>query len=925
MVNIQSDFSKVKITSKKFIGRKEELGEISKLLKESVDGKGNLVLIEGEAGIGKTRLIYELVERKGNEYNIHFLRGRCQFHQGLDPYSPFIEALRNWFGITESDTDHEEEDKIGHIIRAASPELIGIVPLIRGFLSAGTSIYGSYLFKGSNIEKSFETFKELVAQNKTGLLITREPPDIIRDQYDLGNTDIYWLTRSSADIPTLDPSKIEKLRWIIKDFVSKNKNSVVLIDGLEYLILQNNFNNVLKFVELLKDEIALNDSLLLLPINPATLESREIALLERYMRVISSDTREYTLSQTPESIDVRMPKNIEKSYPLRAIDMDYLAEKNKMFKAILQLFDNITSQKPLLLFLDDLHWADYSSIQLLEYLIQNMISNKILIVGCYRPEDIPEGENLIQNMMNDLKKQNLQDRLYEQELGRLKRAETNKLVRNIFDDYVPEKFLNLIYKNSEGNPLYAEEIIKSLIEDELIDTVDKNWYETLDYNQIEIPNSINEVVQMRLNRVTKGNELIDQVLRYSSIIGSRFNFDVLLESLKFDEELLLDQIERLMNANIIHEISDDQYKFDHTLIREVINSQLSARRKKIMHAKIGNSIEELHKNNLKDYYVKLAYHFSKGGVIDKAVHYSIMEGEVAKELCAYDEAIFHYRSALEILEDNPEMTIPQDQLINLHINLGDLSIILGAWSDAKNYLEKSLEICKEFGYDQMKVESTSKLDEIEEKKQKWSLAIHKIQEVMNLKLDEKQTNILLVTIDPKYVIRANISLITILLKENLKGIYICINHPSYLVDKILRTHEIPTQNLSYLDFISPLAGIAGSISSVPETVENVLGIDKAFSMGSLLDAMNIEPEEFFKQTYFDLKNVDFIMVDNISNLITYAPSEKLRQFVENFSQIIKKLTSVYGIVIMDNTTDPEVQKVIEPYFDKSVSIKEEWL
>jgi len=913
------EFSKIKITSKEFFGRGDELEQIVQIINNCKEGNCNFLLLEGEAGIGKTRLITELVSRHGEKLDIQYLRGRCKFHQGLDPYSPFIEALRNWFGITELDTDSDEKDKIGHTIRTASPELIGIVPLIRGFLSAGTTIYGSYLFKGSNIEKSFKTLKELALQGKKGLCITREHPDAIKEQYELGNTDIYWLTRNRVDIPSLDPSQIEKLRWIIKDFVSENKNSVVLIDGLEYLIIQNNFNSVLKFVELLKDDIALNDAILILPIDPNTMEPRELALLERYMRVISSDIREYAYSGKLDDLNLTFTDCFEKNYPLRPIDMDYIAEKDKMFKAILQLFNNITSRKPLVLFLDDLHWADYSSIQLLQFIFQNSLNNKILIVGAYRPEDIPEGEELINNLVADLKKQNLQDNIHKFELDRLPRKDISKLIKNIFDDKVPEKFITLIFQKSEGNPLYAEEILKSLLEDKIIDIDDKSWYQDIDYSEIVIPNSINEVIQNRLNRATKGDERIDQVLKHSSIIGSIFNFNILREALKLEEEVLLDQLERLIKANIIHEINVDEYKFDHTLIREVIYNNLGARRRKILHAKIGYSIESTYKNNLKEYFAQLANHFSKGGITDKAIYYSIKEGEVAKELCAYDEALFHYRSALELYTENASLEVDQDQLINLHMNLGDLSVILGAWNDAKKYLEKSLEICKEFGYDQMKVESSSKLGQIKVKKEKWSLAIKKMEEVLDLKLDEKPTNLLLVTINPKYIIRANISLINILLKENLKGIYICINHPSYLVDKLLRTHQIPTENLSYLDFITPVAG------PLPETSESILDMDKVFSMGTPIDAMNADAEEIFKKINIEPANTDFIMVDNISNLITYGTQEKIIQFIQNLTKVIKKFTLVYGIIIMDEKTDKNIRQLIDPYFDNSVFIKDEWL
>ena len=120
--------------------------------------------------------------------------------------------------------------------------------MIRGFLSAGTPLYGSYLFKGSDVEKCFRAFKELVSEKKSGLFITRLHPEEIMEQYELENTEILWLTKSTTDKSSFDPSQIEKLRWTIKNYVAGHKNSVVLLDGLEYLILQNNFDNVLNLI-----------------------------------------------------------------------------------------------------------------------------------------------------------------------------------------------------------------------------------------------------------------------------------------------------------------------------------------------------------------------------------------------------------------------------------------------------------------------------------------------------------------------------------------------------------------------------------------------------------------------------------------------------------------------------------------------------
>ena len=920
------EHSKLKITSKDFIGRQNEIQDILNLLTKTGGGLGNFLLIEGESGVGKTRLINELVNQvdQAKSQDISFLHGKCKYHQGLDPYSPFIEALRTWFGISEQTSSLKDKDefkeKIGQHIRTVSPELISIIPLIRGFLSAGTSLYGSYLFKGSNIDKSFKTYTELIHEKKCGLFITRAHPDEMREQYNLINSEIYWLTKSTTDLPSLDPSQIEKIRWMIKDFVAEHKNCVVLLDGLEYLILQNNFENVLKFVELLKDDIALNDAVLILPIDPATLEDRQMALLERYMRVIISDKKDYSISKKfSAQIDSSILNSVQQERAISSFELDYEAEKDKMFEAILELLKNISLKKTLILFLDDLHWADRSSIQLLQYLFQNTVDNRILIIGCYRPEDIPDGSNNIQNLVENIKRLKLEDRLNIIVLDRLGKTETFLVVKNILNEDVPVNILNLIYKKTEGNPLYIEEIIKSLLESNIIDLDTKEWYTKFDETQIKIPNSISEVIKMRINRVVKGNDLIDQILKFTAVLGSSFNFEVLLESMKLHEELLLDNIENLIRVNIFNEVDEDRYKFDHTLIREVIYSNLGSRRKKILHARVGYSIENLFKDNLEDHYAELAHHFSYGGIIDKAIKYSIKEGEVSKELCAYDEALIHYRTALDMINSENSSILDKNQLINLYLNLGDLSLVLGAWGQAKEYFEKSLKFSKESGDDLKRVESRSKLGQIEIKRERWSLAINKLEEVLNFKLDEKKQSISLVAIKPKYIMRANISMIEILLKENLKGIYICINHPSHMIDRLLRTHKIPTQNIMYLDFITPMTG------RLFDKAENAYIMDKEFSLDRLLYLMDENQQS--NEEFIDLKlnNIDFIMVDNISNLITYTNQKKLEGFIVDLIDIIKKLTIVYGIVLIDNQTDPLIQDAIEKYFDNTITIKEEWL
>jgi hypothetical protein len=222
------------------------------------------------------------------------------------------------------------------------------------------------------------------------------------------------------------------------------------------------------------------------------------------------------------------------------------------------------------------------------------------------------------------------------------------------------------------------------------------------------------------------------------------------------------------------------------------------------------------------------------------------------------------------------------------------------------------------------MESHSKLEQIEDKKQRWLLAIDKLEEVLNLELDKKSQNNLLITIKPKFVIRANISIIKILLKANLKGIYICINHPSELINKLLKTHNVTTQNLIFLDFFTSITGVPMECS------ENVFVIDKAFSLERILEAVKSDYDikcnnQVTTKTEFNMQNFDFIMVDNISSLATYTTQDRISNFIQDLINIIKKRSAVYGIVIIENETEPNIHETIAPFFDKTVSIKEEWV
>lgn len=145
-----------------------------------------------------------------------------------------------------------------------------------------------YFLKGSLPEKSLRIFRDLVVHGVHGLCITRIHPPRMRDMLKLEKTPILWLTREKDYTESINPVDLVELGHTIKEFVKKSRDSVVLLDGIEYLVTQNSYQDVLKFIQSLNDSISLSNSRLIIPIDPSTLEDKQMHLLERELSEITS-------------------------------------------------------------------------------------------------------------------------------------------------------------------------------------------------------------------------------------------------------------------------------------------------------------------------------------------------------------------------------------------------------------------------------------------------------------------------------------------------------------------------------------------------------------------------------------------------------------------------------------------------------------
>ncbi len=142
-----------------------------------------------------------------------------------------------------------------------------------------------YLIEEDKPDKSYKIFKRKVDEGHPGLCITREFPEKVKKKHGLENVPIFWLSNTEAK-NAFKPVELGKLLYHIEKFLEKNENSIVMLSGLEYLITQNNYSSVLKLIQLLNEQIALRQSVLIVPVSPLALDKKDLKLIEREMEVI---------------------------------------------------------------------------------------------------------------------------------------------------------------------------------------------------------------------------------------------------------------------------------------------------------------------------------------------------------------------------------------------------------------------------------------------------------------------------------------------------------------------------------------------------------------------------------------------------------------------------------------------------------------
>ncbi|MCD6578697.1 AAA family ATPase, partial [bacterium] len=317
--------------------------------------------------------------------------------------------------------------------------------------------------------------------------------------------------------------------------------------------------------------------------------------------------------------------------------LDAKLRKQRFFDIILDILKFISKDQAHCIVLDDIHWSDSASMELLNYVARNISTTRILLILVFRP-------------MAD--KEFMEKKYYTQlNLKPFNKTDTMALVKNLLNiRSFPDELKNLIIQKTQGNPFYTEEIIKSIIEQGFIEKDKKGkWAFTGNVKKLNLPDSIEGVILSRIDRL----EIKERdALQIASILGREFDFELLAGVYKHRKELV-EIFDNLHSLDIVKKEKTKEitrYFFKHIFTQEVAYDTISFEKRRELHKKVGAYIERKSKKNLQDVLGLLSYHYYRAESYEKSLVFSVEAGDKAKKVYANEEAIEFYTRAIDSYE-----------------------------------------------------------------------------------------------------------------------------------------------------------------------------------------------------------------------------------------------------------------------------------
>ena len=335
--------------------------------------------------------------------------------------------------------------------------------------------------------------------------------------------------------------------------------------------------------------------------------------------------------------------------------VDAESDRYLLFGAVVDLLVRAAGVAPTLVVLDDLHWADRSTVQLLRHVVSDPVVAGVLVIATYRQTDVTAGHPLVEAIaaLRRVEEVDFVD------LHGLDDLELLALLESIAGHELPEDALVLrdaLVAETDGNPFFTLEILRHLAESGMLRQDDEGrWATSVDLRNTGLPVSVRQVVGQRVANL---GEPVERVLRQAAVIGRDFDLDLLATLTETDPDALLDLLDTAVAAAVVVNVEGDRFSFAHALIEHALYHDLVPARRARAHRRIAVALEARYGADPGERVGELAHHWTATVVPDdsqKALEWARRAGDHALEQLAPDEATRWYRTALDLLDGNTRL------------------------------------------------------------------------------------------------------------------------------------------------------------------------------------------------------------------------------------------------------------------------------
>jgi KaiC/GvpD/RAD55 family RecA-like ATPase len=321
------------------------------------------------------------------------------------------------------------------------------------------------------------------------------------------------------------------------------------------------------------------------------------------------------------------------------------AWKDQVFAAVSETLHTIATQGPMVLFIEDVHWADSASLALLHYVARAINnSERILVLATFRSEELTtDAEGHAHPLAETLRMMRREELFTEIKLSNLSQDSVSKIAESMIGNLQPE-LASKLTTESRGNPLFVVESLRMLYERKSLLQENNEWRLAVD--ELGIPNKIKDVILRRLACLKYAQR---RVLDAASVIGEEFDVELLSTVLGQDYLEILETLNVVAHSTSLVSVEGNHYRFDHARSQETLYEELALPLKRGYHNKIAEKLESIKNETL--YLSDIAYHYAQAGNKEKAVKFSFAAGKDELAKFSNEQAIRHFQYVLQNIAD----------------------------------------------------------------------------------------------------------------------------------------------------------------------------------------------------------------------------------------------------------------------------------